>query len=83
METPLCVSTPRQGFCLKGLEPGCSCLSSSGQVLVKTLSCLFFRPISTVPVPCHAMRRTLEKLIVTELPKTGLDWTSQTIWPPT
>lgn len=43
----------------------------------------FFRPISTVPVPCHAMRRTLEKLIVTELPKTGLDWTSQTIWPPT
>lgn len=43
----------------------------------------FFRPISTVPVPCHAMRRTLAKLIVIELPKTGLDWTSQTFWPPT
>lgn len=83
-ETPLCVSTPRQGFCLTGLEPGCSCLSSSGQVLVKTLlPVFFFRPISTVPVPCHAMPRTLEKLIVTELPKTGLDWPSRTIWPPT
>lgn len=54
-ETPLCVSTPHQGFCLKGLEPGWTCLCSSGQVLVKTLSCLFSPHLHCLrPMSCHA-----------------------------